>query len=48
MKKSKRKKEIPAPPAPAGLAGTWQDAIKKALANKKPPGGWPKQKPKKG
>jgi hypothetical protein len=24
------------------LKGNWRDAVKKSLAKKKPPGGWPK------
>jgi len=30
------------------LEGNWKDLIAKALAKKRPPGGWPKPKQKKG
>jgi hypothetical protein len=33
------------PPEQPTAAGTWQEIIKKALARKKPPGGWPNPKP---
>lgn len=42
-------KKKPATPKPGPkpevlkLEGNWQDAVKKSLAKKKPPGGWPKK-----
>lgn len=39
--------KVPKPPGPkpdrVKVEGDWGDALKKALAKKKPPGGWPKQ-----
>lgn len=29
------------------IEGDWQDAVKSALAKKRPAGGWPKPKPRK-
>lgn len=46
---SKDDKKIATGPAPARVKidGNWQDAVKTALAKKRPAGGWPKPAPRK-
>jgi hypothetical protein len=43
-------KQKPTGPEPERLKleGNWKDVVAKALAKKRPPGGWPKPKQKKG
>ena len=43
-KPTKRKKPAKTGPKPDTLRieGNWKDAVKKSLAKKRPPGGWPK------
>jgi hypothetical protein len=43
-------KKKPAGPVPARpkLEGNWKEVLGKALANKRPQGGWPKPRQKKG
>jgi hypothetical protein len=40
---SKRKKSGPSPNH-LKIKGNWEDAVKKAIAKKKPPEGWPDKK----
>jgi len=44
MKSKSKKKAAKRGPKPDVLKveGNWKDAVKKSLAKKKPPGGWPK------
>lgn len=44
MRKAAKKKPAKTGPKPEMLKieGRWQDAVKKSLAKKKPPAGWPK------
>lgn len=44
MNKEEGKKESPGPkPRSVEIDGNWQEAMKKALAKKKPPKGWSKE-----
>ena len=43
VKDADKRRHRPGPkPSVLKIDGNWQDAVKKSLAKKKPPGGWPK------